>query len=233
MTGDWLTAVPAGFACLAVETSTDISSIAACAGGRTARAEYASPGRQSRDVYAVVRDVLQRADVKLRDLDCIALGCGPGGFTGLRVGAAVAQALGFGAGLPVCRVSSLAALAAGAMQRHAVDCVAACVDARMGEAYVGVYRRGDGTLLTEMDDRLVAPDRFRVPHDPAVFAAGPGWSAFPELAAANAGAVCGTDPDVIPGADALLTLAAVDFRGGRAVPPHAAVPNYVRDRVTS
>ncbi len=198
-----------------------------------AEAEYGAPGRESRLVYACVRDVLREVGASLEALDCIAFGCGPGGFTGLRVGAAVAQALAYGAGLPVCRVSSLATLAAGAMRRHAVRCVAASVDARMGEAYVGVYRdRGDG-LQVECADCLVAPNEFLLPLSGEVFAAGPGWAAFPGLAAAHASRLSGTDSAVMPTAQVLLALAAREYRAGHTVAPDEAVPNYVRDRVTS
>lgn len=233
MSPAWLGSPPESFGCLAIETSTRVSSIAACHGGRVAEAEYGAPGRESRLVYACVRDVLREVGASLQALDCVAFGCGPGGFTGLRVGAAVAQALAYGAGLPVCRVSSLATLAAGAMRRHEVGCVAACVDARMGEAYLGVYRdTGDG-LRAERADCLVAPDEFLLPPSGELFAAGPGWAAFPGLAAAHASTLTGTDSDVVPTAQVLLALAAREYPAGRTVPPHEAVPNYVRDRVTS
>ncbi len=233
MSHAWLQSLPESFACVAIETSTPVSSIAACRAGQVAQAEYGSPGRESRHVYSCVRDVLREVGASLEALDCVAFGCGPGGFTGLRVGAAVAQALAYGAGLPVCRVSSLATLAAAAMRLHRVECVAACVDARMGEAYVGVYRnRGDG-LEAEVPDCLVAPDEFRLPLSRAAFAAGPGWAAYPRMAAAHAPALTATDSEVMPTAEVLLALAAREYRAGNIVPPHEAVPNYVRDRVTS
>lgn len=224
--------LPDDFRCLAIETSSPVSSIAACAGGRVASGEYGSPGEQSRQVYACVRDVLRDVGLELADLSCIAFGCGPGGFTGLRVGAAVAQGLAFGAGLRVCRVSSLAVLAAAAVRRHGVTTVAACADARMGEAYVGVYSVDGERLKTVMDDRLVSPGELPLP-DGGVFAAGGGWSALPRLVEANAARLNGQDTGIIPVADVLLPLAAHEFRVGRTVSPQQAVPNYVRDNVTS
>lgn len=223
---------PDDFKCLAIETSSPVSSIAACAGGRVAGGEYGSPGEQSRQVYACVRDVLREVNLQLGDLDCVAFGCGPGGFTGLRVGAAVTQGLAFGAGLRVCRVSSLAVLAAAAMQRHAVTTVAACVDARMGEAYIGVYRAAEPGLVAVTEDFLVAPGEFQLP-DGRLFAAGGGWAAFPQLVDANGSRLTGVDADLIPSADTLLVLAAHEFRAGNTVAAYDAVPNYVRDKVTS
>lgn len=230
-----LQSVPEDFRCLAIETSAAVSSIAACAGTRIARAEYGSPGEQSRQVYACVRDVLRDVSLQLHDLDCIAFGAGPGGFTGLRIGAAVAQSLAFGNELRVCRVSSLAALAAGAMRRYGAPVVAACVDARMGEAYLGVYRLEGGGLVAELPDRLVDPADFILSSDTgaSLFAAGGGWSAYPQLLAANASTVAASDTDALPDASELLMLAAAEFAAGRTIAPHEAVPNYVRNDVTS
>lgn len=227
--------LPSSFRCLAIETSSAVSSIAACADGAIARAEYGSPGEQSRQVYTCVRDVLRDAGLALSDLDCIAFGAGPGGFTGLRVGAAVAQSLAFGNELRVCRVSSLAVLAAGALRENGASSVAACVDARMGEAYLGVYRLSAAGIAAASPDRLVAPAEFRLPEDAGGpwFAVGGGWSAYPELADANADRVSGFDTHAVPDAAALLVLAATEFAAGRTVSPYEAVPNYVRDDVTS
>jgi tRNA threonylcarbamoyladenosine biosynthesis protein TsaB len=225
--------LPDDFACLAVEASSPVSSIAACAGGRVACSEYGSPGEQSRQVYACVSDVLREVGLGLQELDCIAFGRGPGGFTGLRVGAAVAQALAFGAGLPVCRISSLAALALAAMREHGVEHVAACIDARMGEAYIGIYRRDGDRVVAELEDQLVTPATYTLPGEGKLFAAGGGWDAYPELAATNAAHLEGQDISLIPAADALLSLAVASYRDGQMVAPHEAVPNYVRDRVTS
>jgi len=232
MTAADFDSLPDDFRCLAIETSSPVSSVAACADGRVARGEYGSPGEQSRQVYACVRDVLRDVGLELAELSCIAFGCGPGGFTGLRVGAAVAQGLAFGTGLRVCRVSSLAVLAAAAMRQHGVTTVAACADARMGEAYFGVYR-GDGEQLTTLvSDRLVLPGELPLP-DSGAFAAGGGWSALPRLIEANAARLDGQDSGIVPAADVLLVLAVQEFRAGRTVAPHEAVPNYVRDNVTS
>jgi len=221
------------FACLAIEMATGVGSVAACVGARTSSREYTGQRMQSRDIYAGVREVLDELELELAALDCIALGCGPGAFTGLRVAAAVAQALAYGAGIPVARVSSLQALAAGAARRHHVDCIAPCFDARMGEAYLGVYTGGQsdesGNVVT---DCLVDPVRFRLPSDLTFFAVGPGWSACPDLVDNHAAQIVGSDFALVPSAVDILALAAGQFRDGRTVAAADALPNYIRDKVT-
>ncbi len=76
----------------------------------------------------------------------IAVGVGPGGFTGLRIGIATARGLAQARGLELVPVSSLHALAAGAFQGgRPPGTVAAAIDARRGEAFLGIYR-GDEVL---------------------------------------------------------------------------------------
>ncbi|MBM5812913.1 MAG: tRNA (adenosine(37)-N6)-threonylcarbamoyltransferase complex dimerization subunit type 1 TsaB, partial [Gammaproteobacteria bacterium] len=87
----------------------------------------------------MVDEVLAAGGMALRSLDAVAFGCGPGGFTGLRIAAGLTQGLAAGAGLPVLPVSNLAALAAAAAAAAATAQVLACLDARMGEVYWAVF----------------------------------------------------------------------------------------------
>lgn len=224
--------------CLAIELATGVGSVAACAGARTSSREYPVDSTQSRDIYRGVHDVLEELGLEPDALDCVAFGCGPGAFTGLRVAASVAQALAYGAGLPVARVSSLAALAIAARRRHGADCIVPCFDARMGEAYLAVYNGAlsggaapDGLHQT-VPDCLVDPGSFRLSPDLAFFAAGPGWAVYPELAANHAAQIVGSDHALVPSAVDVLALAAGDYRDDRTMAAAQALPNYIRDKVT-
>src|SRR4051812_16358135 len=90
--------------------------------------------------------LLQRLGWTFADLDAIAFGRGPGGFTGLRTACAVAQGLAFGQGIPVVPVDSLAIVADDAARQveagggGVVPAVWVAMDARMDELYAGCYR---------------------------------------------------------------------------------------------
>ena len=112
----------------------------------------------SRSLLALIKEVLQEANLSLAELDAITVARGPGSFTGLRIGIAVAQGLAFGNQLPVLPVSSLAAVAYNAFlywnkqarsQPSALSqAVLATMDARMGEVYCGWYDlRGELPVL--------------------------------------------------------------------------------------
>jgi len=92
------------------------------------------PGHAS-ELLPAVHDVMERAGVGFRDLDAIAVGLGPGTFTGLRIGVATARGLAKANGLAVRGVSSLGALAAGMPAGGRLP----LIDARRGEVYGALY----------------------------------------------------------------------------------------------
>ena len=99
------------------------------------------PPAHASELMPAVADAMARAGVGWGDLDAIAVGVGPGTFTGLRIGIATARALASASGLPLRRVSSLAALAAGIDARLRLP----LIDARRGEVFCALYE-GDEQL---------------------------------------------------------------------------------------
>ena len=83
------------------------------------------------ELLPAIHEVMGRAGVRFADLDAIAVGRGPGTFTGLRIGVATARALAKASALPLRGVSSLAALAAGMPDGPRLP----LIDARRGEVY--------------------------------------------------------------------------------------------------
>jgi tRNA threonylcarbamoyladenosine biosynthesis protein TsaB len=110
-----------------------------------------SRGEHAGRLLPLLESALREAAVGWDDVDRIAVGVGPGGFTGLRIGIATARALAQARGLPLVPVSSLAALAAGT---DAASLVAAVIDARRGEVFAGVWERE----LERLAPAAIAPD---------------------------------------------------------------------------
>ena len=217
------------FNCIAIETSTQQGSVAASYAGRQELRHLAEGQASSRQIYQLLREMLEDMNVAVADFSCIAFGCGPGSFTGVRVAASAAQALAYAANLPVCRVSSLAALAVPVLDT--TKRVVACLDARMGEAYTGIYRRDESGLVhNELADRLVNPQDYRLAEvAPDAVAAGTGWREWGDMLEGFNGEV---HVECRPVASEVLQLAARMYADGQTVAPAEALPNYVRNTVT-
>lgn len=99
------------------------------------------PPAHASELMPAVAEAMERAGTRWRDLEAICVGVGPGTFTGLRIGIATARALALANGLPLRRVSSLAALAAGIDAPLRLP----LIDARRGELFAALYE-GDELL---------------------------------------------------------------------------------------
>jgi tRNA threonylcarbamoyladenosine biosynthesis protein TsaB len=155
---------------LGFDTSTSATAAALrLADGRTTQARDdpaagAHPGHATR-LLEMARELLVAADVGWRGVDRIAVGVGPGTFTGLRVGVATARGLAQSLSAELVGVSSLRALAAGAFAHDspATDSVVpamvlAVIDARRGEVFAAAYDFGEDGPRELTEARALAPE---------------------------------------------------------------------------
>ncbi|MBL0394769.1 tRNA (adenosine(37)-N6)-threonylcarbamoyltransferase complex dimerization subunit type 1 TsaB [Ramlibacter monticola] len=211
---------------LAFDTSTETLSLAVGRGGGQPVLERTGPGgaQASASLIPAIEDLLAQAGLALDELDAIVFGCGPGSFTGLRTAAAVAQGLGFGAGVPVLPVETLLAVAEEAHGRTGLARVVAMLDARMGEVYFASYERVGAAWITRSPPALGRPEDAPVPA---------GWgiagNVFDLHAARLPGAA--THVPALPTAAALLRLAPSLLAAGGPHAPAQALPLYIRDKV--
>jgi tRNA threonylcarbamoyladenosine biosynthesis protein TsaB len=138
---------------LALDTSTRMASVAVC-DDTGARVEVARETRGA-DLLLLVDEACRQADLTAASFDAIAIGSGPGSFTGLRIGMATAKGIAYAARRPLWVVSSLAALANGS---SAQGVVVAVLDARRGELFAGAFRRDERGVIALGDERVLAPD---------------------------------------------------------------------------
>jgi len=218
---------------LAIETATEACSAALLLGDEVQERFEIVPRRHAALLLPFADALLADAGLVVQQLDAIAFGRGPGSFTGLRIAAGMAQGMAFGAALPLVPVSTLAALAQGAVQEHGVQQVLAALDARMQEVYWGAYRCAAGGLVEALGDEAVsAPTQVVVPHGRNWSGAGSGWASYAQLLAARCGvAAQHIHADQQPHAADVARLAAAAFAAGAGVPPQQGIPVYLRDKV--
>jgi tRNA threonylcarbamoyladenosine biosynthesis protein TsaB len=153
---------------LAFDTATSATAVALAGAGEPVLEARDDPPRGARPNHAsrllpLAVELLDLAGIGFRDLDRIAVGVGPGTFTGLRIGVATARALAQASGVPLVGVSTLHSLAlnaGGSPASGGVDSVIAVLDARRGEVFAAAWRTADveaggGSL---MPPRALAPE---------------------------------------------------------------------------
>jgi tRNA threonylcarbamoyladenosine biosynthesis protein TsaB len=214
---------------LAIETATEACSVALWIDGEVRERFEIAPRRHAELALPWADALLVEAGIAKSQLDAIAVGRGPGAFTGVRLAVALAQGIALALDRPVVAVSTLAALA---MRTDGTNIIAA-IDARMGEIYLGTFARDADALVEPIDtERLAHPGDVVLPEDHAWVGIGTGF-------AADDGALLRTlgplllrhDATALPHASDVARLAARGFARGEAVAPERVEPAYLRDNV--
>ncbi len=144
---------------LLIETSASALSVALARDGVVvAESVCLEPRRQASLTAPLVKEVLDKAGVGVKDCDAIAVSAGPGSYTGLRVGVSTAKGLAFGAGKPLIAVGTLDILVAGVAPGSA-GCIVPMLDARRMEVYTAVYNAA-GERLTPIEAKVITADSF-------------------------------------------------------------------------
>jgi tRNA threonylcarbamoyladenosine biosynthesis protein TsaB len=220
---------------LGLDTATTATAVALRAGGKAAGelrddpAPGAHPGHATR-LLALAAELLASAGVRWGEVNRIAAGVGPGAFTGLRVGLATARGLAQALDAELVGVSSLAALAAGALggEAQVPERVLAVIDARRGEVFAAAYSRGPGGWpVAQETPRAVAPFALaRLAGVAGLAAVGDGAVRYRGELEAGGVTVAPDDSPLH-----LIRAAAICERGAAVAPPaarHEVVPDYLR-----
>ena len=125
---------------LALELSTEACSVALWVDGEVSERFEVAPRRHAELALPWAGQLLADAGIARSQLDAIAIGRGPGAFTGVRLAIAIGQGIALALGRPMVAVSTLATLALSAGGPR----VLAAIDARMGEVYSAAFELRDG-----------------------------------------------------------------------------------------
>ena len=209
---------------LAMDTATEACSVAVSTSDGVLEELVVAAHGHSQLLLPMIQRVLDRAGMTLADIEAIACGVGPGGFTGVRIGVSTAQALAMARGLPVYPVSSLQALAATVPQPQ----VLAALDARRGEVYAGVFcQDAQGIPQLQGTEKVCAPDVVDWPSAGQWWGLGTGWQVY--HAHWQGTGVLGWRGDSFPRAEAVLRLAQTRCQtGDRGISPALLEPQYIR-----
>jgi tRNA threonylcarbamoyladenosine biosynthesis protein TsaB len=217
---------------LAIETATEACSVAVWVDGEVRERFEVAPRRHAELTLPWAEQLLADSGVAKSQLDAIAVGRGPGAFTGVRLAIALAQGIALALDRPLLPVSTLAALAMRVESGTDGERIIAAIDARMGEVYLGAFAREGGGLVALGEEVVVKPDAALVPDGDRWHGVGTGFAAADgALPARLHGRLASIDAMALPHAADVAGLGALMFARGAAIAPERVEPAYLRNNV--
>lgn len=234
---------------LALDTSTEACSVALLYNGEKTYLNELAQRTHAKRILPMVDEILTDSGLKLNQLDALAFGRGPGSFTGVRVGAAIAQGLALGTDLPVIPISNLTAMAQAAFELYQAENVAAAIDARMNEVYFSqLVREKKCTDFGQffvwknlIPEQVCSPEKalvqlanstaLNIATSTATSTAlrvGTGWNAYAQFTTKG---LTGSDIE-LPDARYMLELARVEWLQQKTISALEIEPIYLRNEVT-
>ena len=215
---------------LAIETSTELASVALAVEGEVFSEEQDCLRQHAHKLLPMIDRLLVKAAINTNQLDGIVFGRGPGSFTGLRIACSVAKGIACAHQLPLFPVSTLAAIAYDIYHTKLPNCqthqVLALIDARMHQVYWGIFNKDN----YETDEHVTESNLVSIPGTAEIVVAGMGYEHYIEaLPLAVKKHIIQYNP-VFPHAKALIQIALT----GKINPVSAeqALPIYIRNQVT-
>ena len=216
---------------LAIETATAQTSVAFGTEQGVLASASLSWGRGHGEVLVPAIERLEAwSEVRLSQVGGIAVGIGPGLFTGLRVGVSTARALAQVLGVPVVGIGSLDVLAFAV--RHSRWRIGAVMDAKRAEVFYAFYRPVPGGVARETEYAVGSPDRLvadlQAAREETLLVGGGALLYRRELEEEGTGIEIGSVAHAFPSAEALVELAIPRFEREEATGPEQLVPLYLR-----
>ena len=140
---------------LSIESSAGPASVAICLDG-SLLGQYFQNSKltHSRTLLKMAESLLENLDIALPDIGLVAVACGPGSFTGVRIGVSAAKGLAFGLDIPIAGVSTLESMAF--QVQESGDIICPVMDAKRNQVYNALFTWQGNAPVRICDDRAVS-----------------------------------------------------------------------------
>jgi len=210
---------------LAIETSSDACSVAISDGAVDYSFHELMPRQHTEELLGVIYELLNSASLSIDNLDAVAVGCGPGSFTGIRLACSTAQGITFSNNIRGIIVPSLDILASRVNRLESAEKIVSIVDANMDRLYIGKYTYS-GKLLQNSELTSIPRDNFNPDiYDEETFFVGEGCRLVLDLIKTVSNQI----RFELPSALELLHIAKVKYEKNDTVISEQILPTYLTE----
>ena len=217
--------------CIAIDTSTRRF----CLGVKNSRDYFDRSVDESTDhakeIFKRIDDVLKLANTSIKELDFLAVGIGPGRFSGLRVSISAIKSISYVLNIPIIAISSLEIIAREMMEKNDKENVILIEDAGRGNLYIGSYALKNHEFIKLSDDRVANINEIEISETDALIA-GSGIIRYPDLKIDSKSLLNQTGEEYL-NSRTMIDHAVEQFNKGNTIDCMNLKPNYLFDEVAN
>ena len=217
--------------CLAIDTSTRRF----CLGVKNGSDYFDIPIEKTTDhakeIFKKIDHVLNLAELSMQDLDFLAVGIGPGRFSGLRVSISAIKSISYVLSIPIVAISSLEIIAREIMEKNDKENVILIEDAGRGNLYIGSYALKNHEFIKLSDDRVANINEIEISEADALIA-GSGIIRYPDLKI-DSNSLLNQNGEEYLNSRTMIDHALEQFNKGNTIDCMNLKPNYLFDEVAN
>ncbi len=185
----------------------------------------------AKDIFKRIDDVLKLASTSIEELDFLAVGIGPGRFSGLRVSISAIKSISYVLSIPIVAISSLEIIAREIMEKNDKENVILIEDAGRGNLYIGSYALKNHEFIKLSNDRVANINEIEISETDALIA-GSGIIRYPDLKI-DSNSLLNQNGEEYLNSRTMIDHALEQFNKGNTIDCMNLKPNYLFDEVAN
>ena len=185
----------------------------------------------AKEIFKRIDDVLKLANTSIDELDFLAVGIGPGRFSGLRVSISAVKSISYVLSIPIVAISSLEIIAREIMEKNDKENVILIEDAGRGNLYIGSYALKNHEFIKLSDDRVANINEIEISETDALIA-GSGIIRYPDLKI-DSNSLLNQNGEEYLNSRTMIDHALEQFNKGNTIDCMNLKPNYLFDEVAN
>ena len=185
----------------------------------------------AKDIFKRINDALKLANISIEELDFLAVGIGPGRFSGIRVSISAIKSISYVLNIPIIAISSLEIIAREMMEKNDKENVILIEDAGRGNLYIGSYALKNHEFIKLSDDRVANINEIEISETDALIA-GSGIIRYPDLKIDSKSLLSQTGEEYLS-SRTMINRAVEQFNKGNTIDCMNLKPNYLFEEVAN